>query len=206
MSMASTPIGGHCVALWCPTVFSAWVKWWHPSLFRKSSMKPRPSGSQCQVSCIYLWWGWDSKLQFIKEPPPHGCASSSALEAPYTLTMFFVTENQSSALEVGTFYAVAPQIVVTRLSPLCTGLCPLQIKAHLLMPTVSFVLGDSIYPLPYVIQKGEQSLPVWPMRTLHHFVPAPHPKSSFSPVALTTAPFWRKYHTSQSSEFELWSL
>ena len=128
MSMASTPIGGHCVALWCPTVFSAWVKWWHPPLFRKSSMKPRPSGSQCQVSCIYLWWGWDSKLQFIKEPPPLGCASSSALEAPYTLTMFFVTENQSSALEVGTFYAVAPQIAVTRLSPLCTGLCPLQIK------------------------------------------------------------------------------
>ena len=121
-------------------------------------------------------------------------------------SMFFVTENQSSALEVGTFYAVAPQIVVTRLSPLCTGPCPLQIKAHLLMPTVSFVLGDSIYPLPYVIQKGEQSLPVWPMRTLHHFVPAPHPKSSFSPGALTTAPFWGKYHTSQSSEFELWSL
>ena len=78
-------LGGHCVALWCPTVFSAWVKWWHPPLFRKSSMKPRPSGSQCQVSCIYLWWGWDSKLQFIKEPPPLGCASSSALEAPYTL-------------------------------------------------------------------------------------------------------------------------
>lgn len=75
-------------------------------------------------------------------------------------SMFFVTENQSSALEVGTFYAVAPQIAVTRLSPLCTGLCPLQIKGHLLMPTVSFVLGDSIYPLPYVIQKGEQSLPV----------------------------------------------
>lgn len=71
--------------------------------------------------------------------------------------------------------------------PHCARLCPLPMKGHLLAPTGSFVPGEPKYPLPNVLQEGEQFLPVWSRRSLLHFVGAPGPELSFPPGAQATA-------------------
>ena len=147
---------------------------------------------------FYHWCALGFKTPNLEGPALWGNAPFSGVDRPHQLCLVsFVPEKQSHACTVPGIYSVAQRKAATRLSTLCTCLCPLPIKGYLLSLAGSFIFGEAIYHLPSVLQEEEYSLPVLSRRSLYHFVCSTSTPSS--PGALATAPFFQKSHTSKTT-------
>lgn len=133
-----------------------------------------------QLSCfLSLMHSLDSKLQILKGLVPLGSASSSGLEPLCALTSALCPTERVPCLCSVQYLWCRQHKAMNSLCTSCGSLCALPMKGCLLAPSGSFVLGEAIYPLPNVLQEGEQSLPVWHRRSLCH-LHFPMPEPSFS--------------------------
>ena len=96
--------------------------------------------------------------------------------------MPFAPENQSSAFIVLRSYDMSTSKSSDQnIHPLPSPLSPAYERPFAGTCRI-FFLGEAIYPLPNVLQEGEQSLLPW--WSLHHSVCIPRPEPSFSPECM----------------------
>lgn len=153
------------------------------SLLGMGSYTPQCSGSWCPaiLSSSLAWLGF--KTQNLNVFTTSRICSLPWVTGSLHWLVLFVPGKQSPACAVHGFCTLATGKAETRLSSLFIHTCSLPAKGHLLAPTVPFVLGEDMCPLPKALQEEDQSFPVQPLRSLHHFVCAPGPELSFSPGA-----------------------
>lgn len=79
-------------------------------------------------------------------------------------------KSSSMALQVPGVYGEAQQNTSTRLSALCTCLCPVLLNGCSMVAAEFLVLGEAFYPLPNVLQEEERFLLVRTRGSPHHTV------------------------------------